>query len=131
MKLILNENKTPKIKGSFFIKGVIHIIDEDKNFEVLEEQFFYTGLEPNGWILSKADIDVYLEHELEHYDWNIEIEVDRCYAVLFEFELNNTQYWTAWGYEYDSEVVCKQLHIIPVSDEANKWYLQENHEFEN
>lgn len=127
----ISKNEKPKIiKGSFFIKGIIYIIDEDKNFEVLNEDFFYTGLEANGYFVSQSDIDVYLEYELKHYDWNIDVEVDRCYAVLFEFDLNNTQYWTACGYEYDSEVECKQLHIIPVSDEVNKWYLKENFQFE-
>ena len=118
--------ETPKvISGSFFIKGIIHITEENKEFEVLNEVFFYTGLEVDGHFLSQGDIDVYLRHELKHHDWNIEIEVDRCYAVLFEFDLNYTQYWTSCGYEYNSEVECKQLHIIPLSDEVNDFYLGE------
>ena len=113
------------ISGSFFIKGVIHITGENKEFEVLNEDFFYAGLEVDGHFLYQDDIMVYLEYELKHYDWNIEIEVNRCYAVLFEFDLYNMQYCSDCGYEYDSEVECKQLHIIPLSDEANDFYLGE------
>ena len=126
IEAIAKNQKHPKaISGSFFIKGIIHITGENKEFEVLNEDFFYTGLEVDGHFLSQSDIMVYLEHELKHYDWNIEIEVDRCYAVLFEFDLYNIQYCSDCGYEYDSEVECKQLHIIPLSNEANDFYLGE------
>ena len=126
IETIAENPKHPKsISGSFFIKGVIYITGENKEFEVLNEDFFYTGLEVDGHFLSQSDIMVYLEHELKHHDWNIEIEVDRCYAVLFEFDLYNMQYCSDCGYEYDSEVECKQLHIIPLSNEANDFYLGE------
>lgn len=121
------EEKPTSIHGEFIIKGVIHIthIDEKEiDFESIHEQFFYTGLEKDGHFLSQGDIDVYLEHELKNYDWGFEPELDKCYSVLFQFELVDTSGWTACGYEYDSSVECTDLHILPVSEKATKWYLE-------
>lgn len=38
-------------------------------------------------------------------------------------KIQNQIDWSDYGYEYDSEVECKRLHIIPLSDEANDFYL--------
>jgi hypothetical protein len=36
-----HDEKLTSIKGSFIIKGVIHILDDNRNFETLSEIFFY------------------------------------------------------------------------------------------
>lgn len=124
------DKETINIKGTFILKGIIHILDNNKNFEVLFEDFIYNGLESDGCLLSQSGIGVYLKHELGHYDWEIQVEVDRCYAVLFEFDLVPMNSWAEWGFEYDEEIECKRLHIIPISDEATKYYLKEEFQFE-
>lgn len=123
-KMTETNEKTKHINGEFIIKGVIHITDEDHNFEVLVEEFFYTGLETDGYFLSQDMIQVYLADELMNYDWHIPIEIDKCYAVLFKFNLSNTN-----DYYDDSEIICNALHLIPVSDSANYSYLNDENSY--
>lgn len=122
--------KPKGISGDFIIKGVIHIIDNDKNFEVLHEEFTYTGLESNGYFLSQSDIDIHLEHELPLFDWGTEVEVGWCYAILYRFGTTSTKEWTSCGYEHDIEIDCKEFHMIPVDESANKFYLQDYFQLE-
>lgn len=119
------------LKGDFYLKGLIYVIDEESNFEVLYESLFYTGLEKDGYFLSQGDIDIYLEHELKSIDWGFTPEVDRHYSVLYKFSITPTSCWTDCGYEYDSEIECLDLHIIPVSDKANELYKKPMYQLEN
>ncbi len=119
------------IKGDFYLKGIIHVIDAESNFEVVDESFFYTGLESDGYFVSQSDICVYLEHELKEIDWGFTPEEGRYYSVLYKFAINDCSGWTDCGYEYDSTIECLELHVIPVSDEANKLYDQPMIQLEN
>jgi len=89
-----HDEKLTSIKGSFIIKGVIHILDDNRNFETLSEIFFYDGLEKDGYYLSQSDIDIYLEHELTQYDWGFIPKIDECYNVYYKFKLHGTEQWT-------------------------------------
>lgn len=101
----LNETKETKKAKSFFLKGIIHMIT-DKEFEVFEEKFFYSGLEKNGYFLTNNDIDISLEYDLGKLDWGFIPEVDRCYCVLYEFEIINT------------------VEFNPFDDKESKEYLE-------
>lgn len=95
------KTKEPEsVAGEHYIKGIIYIND-DNNFEALDEEYFYTGLEPNGEFLCQSDHDVYLGHELKEIDWGFKPEKEKCYSVLFKFKINYSKDWTDWGYEYD------------------------------
>ena len=116
LELFTDTEKTKKseeVSGEHYIKGIIHIND-DNDFEALYEEYFYTGLEPNGEFLAQSDHDVYLEQELKEIDWGFKPEVGKCYSVLFKFKMHYSKDWTDCGYEYDSEVECLALHIIPI-----------------
>lgn len=118
------EQKPTSLKGSFIIKGVIHITGDNNEYEVIFEDFFYDGLEKDGYYLSQSDIDVYLKDELSNYDWGFESQIDACYNVYYKFRLNNSSYWTDCGYEYDSEIECIDLYILDISPEATDTYLK-------
>lgn len=133
MYKIITADQVTTINGNFYLKGIIHttLVDgKHIEFETLVEDFFYSGLEKDGYFLSQDDLDIRLESELEHYDWGIEVKEDWCYSVLFKFVMHDTSGWTSCGWEYDSEVECLDLHIIPVSEEANKLYLSEDSFFQ-
>lgn len=118
-----HDEKLTSIKGSFIIKGVIHILDDNRNFETLSEIFFYDGLEKDGYYLSQSDIDIYLEHELTQYDWGFIPKIDECYNVYYKFKLHGTEQWTDCGLEYDTDIECIDLKILEISPEATKLYL--------
>ena len=118
-----HDEKLTSIKGSFIIKGVIHILDDNRNFETLSEIFFYDGLEKDGYYLSQSDIDIYLEHELTQYDWGFIPTVDACYNVYYKFKLHGSEQWTDCGLEYDTDIECIDLKILEISPKATELYL--------
>jgi hypothetical protein len=118
-ELTETNEKQKFIIGNYFIKGIIHIIDEN-DFEIFEESFFYAGLEPNGHFQNQDDVGVYLQYELKELDWDIEPEIDRCYGVLYEFKCNySTDYWG----EHDMTVEPINLHFSKFDDKANEAIL--------
>ena len=89
-------------------------------------------MEADGYFLSQSDVCENLEYELPRFDWDkdVEIELDRCYAILLRFKMVDTSGWCgADCYEYDSEMEILDYHIIPVSDEANAMYLDTDEQY--
>jgi hypothetical protein len=121
------ENKSKFIKGDYYLKGVIHVTSEDGDFETLFEEFFYSGLESNGYFQSQSDVDIYLTHELKELDWDIEPELDRCYGVLYKFNCNYTTDY--WG-EHDMEIEPIELHFSRFDDKNNDMILKSTFQFE-
>ena len=121
-KLTEMTEKPKFIDGNYFLKGIIHITGE-KEFEVFEEKFFYTGLESNGWFQTQEDIGIDLQYELSQLDWGIEPEIDRCYGVLYEFKCNYHQDY--WGEEH-MKVEPINLHFSRFDDDNNELILNYN-----
>jgi len=110
-----------KIKeNTMFLKGIIHFTGNNKEFEVLNEEFFNNYLEKNGNFLSQSDFCVSLENELECFDWDINPKKGEVYGVLFQFKLNYSKHWTHYGYEYDSEVELINLEFNLFDDKSTK-----------
>ena len=125
----------PSSSKDMFIKGIIHFTDNDKHFEIFHEEFFFNHLEKNGEFLSQSDFDLYLEHELPCFDWDIEPKEDEVYGVLYHFKLNYSRNWTDCGYEYDSESECLSLEFSLFDEKATKnifedvdYKFSDNHE---
>lgn len=113
------------IVDKYIIKGIIHFIDSDLGYEVIEEDFFFTGLEPNGCFLSQSDIDVDLTYNLAQEDFcDFKPKEDECYSVLWIFTLNHFHYDTSCGVEYDSEIETKVLIFDLIDEEHSKWLLE-------
>jgi len=110
------------VKGNFFLKGIIFMLDEN-NFEVHQEDFFYAGLESNGQFISQSDMDITLEYELPELDWGFKPEVGRYYSVLYEFSVNYTSDY--WG-EHDMDINNINLNFSAFDDKANKAMESDN-----
>lgn len=97
------------MKHSFFIKGVVCITSLTPfDFEIADEDFFYTGLEPRGEFLSQGDIDVYACNELKELDWGFDPELDMTYAFLYEFTLSASQDYFG---DHDTDINCIRLEF--------------------
>lgn len=114
----------PSIVNKFILKGILHFTDENKSYEVLQEQFFYTGLENNGEFVSESDIDVYLDYNLKDEDWgNFLPLVDECYSVFWVFDLKYSSYDTSCGLEHDSEILTTSLYFSKIDGKHTEWLL--------
>jgi len=122
----LSTNIVPK---SMFIKGIIHFTDNELNFEVLQEEFFFNYLEKNGEFLSQSDFDIRLEYDLKDFDWAINPKENEVYGVLWEFKLHSNKSWTDYGYEYDSEIETINLTFDLFDVEATNRVLNDENYF--
>jgi len=111
---------SPSITKGMFIKGIIHFTDNDKGFDILQEEFFFNHLEKNGEFLSQDDFDIRLQYELPCFDWDIEPKEGEVYGVLWHFQLHNSRSWTDCGYEYDSEAETVDLQFSLFDEDATK-----------
>ncbi len=109
-------------KGTFFIKGIIHITEVTPtiDFEVDVENFFYTGLEKRGEFLSQDMFDIYLGNELKELDWGFEPKLDSVYAVLYEFSIHTSQDYFG---EYDMDVNCIRLEFEEIDISIDEYFL--------
>lgn len=115
----------PSTTKGMFLKGIIHFVDNDKHFEVLQEEFFFNHLEKNGEFLSQDDFDIRLEYELPLIGWDDDMQPKEgeVYGVLYEFNLNHSRSWTDCGYEYDSEPEPINLQFSLCDEDATKRIL--------
>jgi len=113
----------PSTTKGMFLKGIIHFVDNEKNFEVLQEEFFFNHLEKNGEFLSQNDFDIELRYELPCINWDIEPKEGEVYGVLYHFNLNHSRSWTDCGYEYDSEPEPIELQFSLCDDKATERIL--------
>ena len=114
-----NKPSIPKPKYPFYVKAIIHFIDDKKNFEVIQHEFFYNGLEKNGEFLSEDDFGDEWEYSLQYYDWDIDPKSDECYSLLWNFNIEHSKSWTDCGYEYDSEIDSGGLYFDLIDDEIS------------
>jgi len=114
---------TSSITKGMFLKGIIHFTDNNKSFEVLQEEFFFNCLEKNGEFLSQSDFDIDLQYELPCFDWNITPKAGEVYGVLYNFNLHNLRSWTDCGYEYDSEAEMVNLEFSLCDKKSTKRIL--------
>jgi hypothetical protein len=113
--ILIKPNVPESLSGEYYLKGIIHYYVGNE-FDVIHEEFFYSGLEPDGHFLSQSDVDVYLKRELEDVDcWGFVPEKETCYSVLFKFNMVYSKNWTDNGYEYDSTTECIELKFIPIT----------------
>ncbi len=106
--------------NKYYIKGIIEIFDDE--FEIIQEDFFYAGLEKNGMFQSASDLDTYLPEILNGVDWGIEKEDGDIFSVLVEFDIKYFSYWTDCGEEHDSEFLISNLVFDKIDDENKKWF---------
>ena len=116
----------PSSSKDMFLKGIIHFIDNDEHFETLKEEFFFNHLEKNGEFLDQGDFDLYLEHELPCFDWDIEPKEGEVYGVLYRFKLHHSRSWTDCGYEYDSEAERLNLEFRLFDEKATTRLFEDN-----
>ena len=83
---IPTEYKPSTTKG-MFLKGIIHFTDNNKNFEVLQEEFFFNHLEKNGEFLSQDEFDVCLRYELPLIGWDDDMQPKK--VKFMEFYMNS------------------------------------------
>ncbi len=111
-------------KYPMYLKGVIHITDKDKKYEILYEEFFNARLEKNGHFLDAHDMDLGFEYALEEENWGFEPEIDKCYSVLWNFNLICHKYETMEGTEYDSDIDTNTLEFDLIDEKHTKLLLE-------
>ncbi len=116
----IDEQKWPTKTKGLFIKGIIHFTDDNKGFEVLQEEFFFNHLEKNGEFLGQDDFDIRLDYELKNDVWDIKPKAGEVYGVLWNFNLQNSKYWTACGYEYDNDIETVSLEFSLFDEQAKE-----------
>jgi len=103
---------------SNFVKGIIHIIDDENNFEVHQENFFSTHLEKNGQFLSLQDLQLRME-DLLFDELNFETKEDEVYGVLIEF---NFSYSRDYYGESDLDIEIINSQFSKFDDEYTKYF---------
>ena len=87
-----SEEKT-SIRGEFVLKGLVRVLD-NCDFEVLNEELFYTGFEKNGFFLNQRDIGFYLSYEFKQMYDNKELfkkfNPGDMAGIYFKFDLINS-----------------------------------------
>ena len=127
MSLFKDMDGLPAKTKGLFIKGIIHFIDNDRSFEVLQEDFFFAHLEKNGEFLSQDDFNISTEYELGNEDWgDLNPKEGEVYGFLWQINLIHSKYWTDCGYEYDSEIETSNLEFNLFDEEATKRIFVDN-----